>query len=163
MYGRHPHLVRSLVLAGAYAGWKGSLPPDEVDARLRRVRAEAVRPPSEWMDGYLPGFFSGPVPPGAIELDPHDDAREVRPAGMVPMLTAFAEADLREVLPTIDVPTLLLYGEKDTRAPLPVAEALHAAIPRSELVVLPGVGHYVNLAAPDAFNAEIRRFLGAVP
>ena len=79
------------------------------------------------------------------------------------MLTAFAEADLRDVLPTIDVPTLLLHGEKDARASVPVAEALHAAIPGSELVVLPGVGHYVNLAVPDVFDAEIRRFLGAVP
>jgi pimeloyl-ACP methyl ester carboxylesterase len=29
-------------------------------------------------------------------------------------------------------------------------------------VVLPGVGHCLNLEAPDAFNAEVRRFLGAV-
>jgi pimeloyl-ACP methyl ester carboxylesterase len=27
-------------------------------------------------------------------------------------------------------------------------------------VTLPGVGHYNNLEAPDAFNAEVRRFLG---
>ena len=39
VYDRHPHLVRSLVLAGAYAGWKGSLPPAEATARLDRARA----------------------------------------------------------------------------------------------------------------------------
>jgi pimeloyl-ACP methyl ester carboxylesterase len=54
VYQRHPQLVRSLVLAGAYAGWKGSLPPEEVEARLRRVQAEADRPPAEWLDRYLP-------------------------------------------------------------------------------------------------------------
>lgn len=162
VYQRHPHLVRSLVLAGAYAGWKGSLPPDEVAARLQRVRAEAVRPPAEWVDGYLPSFFSGPAPPGATELI-GEMMLEVRPSGLLSMLTAFAAADLREVLPTIAVPTLLLYGELDARAPLAVARALHAAIPTSELVVLPGVGHYLNLAAPAAFDAEIRRFLGTVP
>jgi pimeloyl-ACP methyl ester carboxylesterase len=162
VYQRHPHLVRSLVLAGAYAGWKGSLPAEEVDARLRRVRAEAGRPPSEWLDGYLPGFFSGPPPPGAVELI-RTMSHQIRPTGSVPMLTAFAEADLREVLPTVAVPTLLLYGERDARAPLTVAEELHAAIPGAELVVVPGAGHYLNLAAPRAFDAELRRFLRTVP
>lgn len=33
--GQRPRAVRSLVLVGPYAGWAGSLPPDEVDARLR--------------------------------------------------------------------------------------------------------------------------------
>jgi pimeloyl-ACP methyl ester carboxylesterase len=58
---------------------------------------------------------------------------------------------------------LVVHGALDTRAPLPVAEALHAAVPQSELVLLPGVGHEVNIAAPAQFNAEVRRFLGRVP
>jgi pimeloyl-ACP methyl ester carboxylesterase len=161
LYQHHPKLVRSLLLAGAYAGWKGSLSPEEVEARLRRVRAEAERPPAEWMGGYLPSFFSGPAPPEAIDLV-QMMMSDIRAAGLLPMLTAFADADLREVLPTIAVPTLLLWGEADARAPIrPIAEALLGSIPGSELVVLPGAGHYINLAAPDAFNAEVRRFLGA--
>jgi pimeloyl-ACP methyl ester carboxylesterase len=159
VYQRHPKLVRSLIAAGAYAGWKGSLAPEEVEARLHRVRAECERPPAEWIDGYLPGFFGGTMPPELIE-DVRRMMSDVRPAGLLAMLTAFAEADLTAVLATIDVPTLLLYGELDVRAPRRVAEALHAGIPDSELVVLPGVGHYVNLEAPEAFNAEVRRFLG---
>lgn len=161
VYQRHPQVVRSLVLAGAYAGWKGSLSPEEVETRLRRVRAEGDRPPAEWMDSYLPSFFSGPAPPEVVELV-RTMMLDVRPAGLMPMLTAFAEADLSEVLPTVAVPALLLYGEFDARAPRPVAEALHAGISGSELVVLPGVGHYINLVAPDAFNAEVRRFLVAL-
>lgn len=158
VYRRHPHLVRSLVLAGAYAGWKGSLPPAEVRARLERVRAEIALPPARWVDGYLPGFFAGPVPPETLGLV-RSIMLDVRPAGVLPMLTAFADADLRDVLPTIAVPTLLLYGDADVRAPRPVAEALHAAVPGSRLVWLPGVGHAANLEAPDAFTAEVRRFL----
>jgi pimeloyl-ACP methyl ester carboxylesterase len=74
------------------------------------------------------------------------------------MARASAE-DVRDVLPNIDVPTLLLYGERDVRAPLTVAEALHAAIPSSSLVVLPNVGHVCNVEAPDEFNAAVRDFL----
>ena len=54
-----------------------------------------------------------------------------------------------------------IHGDQDVRAPRPVADALHAAIPGSRLVVLPGVGHVCNLEAPDAFNAAVREFLAA--
>jgi len=40
-----------------------------------------------------------------------------------------------------------------------VAEALHAAIPNSTLVVLDGVGHQSNVEAADRFNAAVRSFL----
>jgi pimeloyl-ACP methyl ester carboxylesterase len=161
VYRRHPRLVRSLVLVSAYAGWRGSLPPEEVAARLARAHRELDLPPATWIDSYLPGFFARPVPPETLDLV-RSMMLDVRPAGARPMLAAFADADLRAVLPTIAVPTLLLYGAADVRAPRPVADALHAAIPNSKLVLLPGVGHQCNLEAPGAFNAELRRFLHAV-
>jgi pimeloyl-ACP methyl ester carboxylesterase len=46
VYRRHPQLVRSLVLASAYAGWKGSLPTAEVEARLARALGELDVPPA---------------------------------------------------------------------------------------------------------------------
>jgi len=161
VYRRHPRLVQSLVLASAYAGWRGSLPPEEVAARLARARRELDLPPSTWIDSYLPGFFARPVPPETLDLV-RSMMLDVRATGTRPMLAAFADADLRAVLPTIAVPTLLIHGAADVRAPRPVAEALHAAIPNSELVLLPDVGHQCNLEAPEPFNAELRRFLHAV-
>ncbi len=62
----------------------------------------------------------------------------------------------------MDVPTLLVYGDADQRSPLPVARDLHAAIPGSQLAVLPGLGHEAFLESPDAFLAEVRRFLGSL-
>jgi pimeloyl-ACP methyl ester carboxylesterase len=162
VYRRHPTRVRSLVLAGAYAGWRGSLPAEEVAARVARIEAELDRPAEEWMDGYLSGFFAGPVPEDTLELV-RSMMREVRPTGMRRMLVAAADADLRNVLPAVAVPTLLLYGAEDTRAPRPVAEAMHRGLPGSRLVLVPGVGHDVALESPAAFDAEIRRFLRSVP
>lgn len=66
------------------------------------------------------------------------------------------------MLPTIDVPTLLIYGDKDVRAPVIVGEDLHARIPRSKLVVVPGVGHILNIEAAERFNAELRTFFRTV-
>ena len=161
VYRHHPDLPRSLVLASGYAGWKGSLPGDEVEARIRRVREEIGRPPETWVDRYLPGFFAREVRP-EILAKVRSIMLDVRPSGTVAMLSAFADADLRDVLPTIAVPTLVLCGDADVRAPRPVAEALHAAIPGSELVVLPGVGHVINLEVPELFDSEVRRFLRSV-
>lgn len=84
---------------------------------------------------------------------------EFHPNGFRAMALATAEADLRDVLAHIDVPTLLLYGDEDVRAPLSVAEALHASIPQSRLVVMPGVGHVSSVEAAERFNLEVRDFL----
>jgi pimeloyl-ACP methyl ester carboxylesterase len=44
-------------------------------------------------------------------------------------------------------------------SPVSVGEELHAQIPGSTFVVIPGPGHMVNLEAPDRFNHEVRSFL----
>ena len=161
VYARHRQLVRSLVLSGAYAGWRGSLPPAEVEARLNRALAELDRPPEKWVDSYLAGFFGRSVPPQAVEAA-RTMMLDVRPAGALSMLTAFANADLRAVLPTIAVPTLLIYGADDIRAPRGVGEALHAAIPGSRMILVPAAGHDVNLEAPEEYDAAVRGFLRMV-
>ncbi len=162
LYRRHPNLPRSLVLASAYAGWAGSLPPDVVAERVRRVMREAELPPSQWVPGYLDGLFSDAAPPEAVEAA-LAIMLEARPGGMRPMAQGFAEADLRGVLPRIRVPTLLLYGDADRRSPPEaVARDLHANIPGSRLVIMSGVGHQCDMEAPDRFNAEVRGFLRSV-
>jgi pimeloyl-ACP methyl ester carboxylesterase len=71
----------------------------------------------------------------------------------------FAKADLRDVLPRVAVPTLLLYGDQDVRAAARVADDIHAGIPGSKQVVIPGAGHACDIDAPERFNAEVRAFL----
>jgi pimeloyl-ACP methyl ester carboxylesterase len=161
VYGRHRQLIRSLVLSGAYAGWRGSLPPAEVEARLNQALADLDRPPAEWVDSYLAGFFGRSVPPQTVEAA-RTTMLDVRRAGALSMVTAFASADLRAVLPTIAVPALLIYGAQDVRAPRGVAEALHAAIPGSRLILVPAAGHDVNLEAPQEYDAAVRTFLRSI-
>ena len=158
LYSRHPQVPSSLLLAGAYAGWAGSLAPEVVAERVARVEGELGRPPEEWAASYISGFLTEGAPPGlADEL--LAIMGSARPEGARRMLHAMAECDLRNVLPQIDVPTLLVYGELDARSPLPVARELHARIPGSQLVVLPGVGHLACAERPDDFNAAVRSFL----
>lgn len=158
LYRRHPTIPMTLVLAAAYAGWAGSLPPEVVEQRLRQSLQLADRPPDQFVRAMIPTLFSESA--SAERVDEFAAIMsEFHPAGFRAMARSLAEADLRDVLPRIDVPTLLLYGDKDVRAPLNVAEDLHAAIPTSRLVVLPGVGHMSSLEAAERFNAEVRSFL----
>jgi pimeloyl-ACP methyl ester carboxylesterase len=160
-YHRHPVLPRSLVLAGAYAGWAGSLPPEVVEERLRQVLQLSYMPPDRLVRAVLPTMFSASASKQTLETFAAN-VSEFHPVGLRVMARSFAEADLRDVLPRIDVPTLLLYGDEDVRAPLNVAEDLHAAIPGSKLEVMPGVGHVSSVEAGERFNAGVRAFLRSV-
>jgi pimeloyl-ACP methyl ester carboxylesterase len=158
LYRRHPTIPAALVLAGAYAGWSGSLPPDVVDQRLRQSLEVSDLPPDRFAAAMIPTMFSDSAPVERVD----EFAVAVsgfRPSGFRAMARSLAEADLRDVLADIDVPTLLLYGDKDVRAPLKVAEELHAAVLTSRLVVLPGVGHVSSVEAAERFNQEVRDFL----
>ena len=44
LYRRHPGHVATLILVDTYAGWKGSLPEDEVRARIEHTRATFAAP-----------------------------------------------------------------------------------------------------------------------
>jgi pimeloyl-ACP methyl ester carboxylesterase len=158
LYRRHPEIPRTLVLASGYAGWAGSLPPAVVEERLQGVLRDVELPPETIVANWLPTLFAEGTPPEVIDEEAAI-MTDYHPAGARSMARSFAEADLRDVLPRIEVPTLLLYGDADERSPLSVAEQLHAGIPTSRLVVLPGIGHMINLEAPERFNDELREFV----
>jgi len=158
LYRRHPGAPATLVLASAYAGWGGSLPADVAAQRLRQALAMSELSGEEFVGTLLPTMFSEGTAPEAVAAF-GASMRSFHPAGLRAMARASA-GNVREVLGRIEVPTLLVYGDQDVRAPLAVAEDLHAAIPGSRLVVLPGVGHACSIEAPDEFNRVVRAFLG---
>jgi pimeloyl-ACP methyl ester carboxylesterase len=157
LYRRSPELVASLILADTYAGWKGSLPELEVQARLEGVR-QARAAGEERFDSTVPGLFAG-EPPAELASLLEAMAADVRPESMWIAASAMAAADLSDVLATIRVPTLLIWGELDGRSPLTVARRFEEAIPDGELVVIPAAGHMSNLEQPELFNDAVRAFL----
>jgi pimeloyl-ACP methyl ester carboxylesterase len=131
LFDRHPAVPRTLILAGAYAGWAGSLPADEVDRRVARVDADMQQPPEEWIPSYMPGLLTKAAPSEMFE-EVKSLMSGVRPA---------------------------VYGDHDVRSPVEVGRALHDGIPGSSLVVLPGVGHLSCVEGAEQFNREVRSFL----
>jgi len=160
LFRRHRVVPRSLVLTSAYAGWLGSLGREVAEERRRWGLSAADQPREEYVREFNETLFVSSVPADVVDAMA-EIVTELHPAGLRAMSNAFADADLRDVLPEIDVPTLLIYGDLDRRSPLPVGEDLHARIPSSQLVVIPGVGHALNLEAPERFADEVRAFLRA--
>ncbi|MDQ6850757.1 MAG: alpha/beta hydrolase [Actinomycetota bacterium] len=161
LYRHRPDLVTALILIDTYAGWKGSLPHDEVWARVAGLREMLAAPPTLF-DPTLPGLFAG-APPGEFVPLLEELAAGVRPKSLQTALLVMAETDQRDLLPEIAVPVLLIWGEQDVRSPLTVARQFEEAIPDAELVVIPACGHVSNLEQPTAVNAAVRAFCRAHP
>ena len=97
------------------------------------------------------------------ELNPHDAANNVTRERI------FAASDLGRGWPDaaalgrIAAPTLLLWGEDDDLVPVRYGHAAAAAIPGSQLVVLPGVGHIPSIDAPRDFVRILTDFAAGRP
>ncbi|MEO8690932.1 MAG: alpha/beta hydrolase [Solirubrobacteraceae bacterium] len=161
LYRHHAELVATLILVDTYAGWKGSLPEEEVRARVVGV-LKTLQGPGEAFDPTFPRLFAGDPPAEFLPLL-DEMAAAVRPESLSNLLRVMAEADLRDALPRIAVPTLLIWGELDLRSPLSVAEKFQQAIPNAQLVVIPNAGHMSNLERPGPFNDAVREFCRTHP
>jgi hypothetical protein len=80
LYRRHSGLVATLILVDTYAGWKGSLPQEEVQARVAGVR-RMLASPGEQFDPTFPGLFAGDPPAEYVPLL-EQIAGDVRPRSL---------------------------------------------------------------------------------
>jgi len=90
------------------------------------------------------------------QLAQHRDASGLANAARG-MLT---QRDARAIssLPHIDIPTLVLVGEHDEGF-LVATDYMAAKVPESTKVIVPAAGHAANIDNPQAFNAEVMKFL----
>jgi pimeloyl-ACP methyl ester carboxylesterase len=78
-----------------------------------------------------------------LALDVHRDCSAETVAAFLP---TFSQHDRATALAALaHVPVVVLAGDKDALCPIEHSRAIAAAIPTSELVVFPGVGHMVHL------------------
>jgi pimeloyl-ACP methyl ester carboxylesterase len=67
---------------------------------------------------------------------------------------------LKRWLGRIGVPTLVLWGESDRIVKPEYGRAMSALIPGARFAVIAGAGHHPEIERPEAFVAEVARFLG---
>ncbi len=75
-------------------------------------------------------------------------------------MAAFANTDFREDLPKVDVPALVIHGDGDGTVPYEGSgKRTHEAVPGSELHVIAGAPHGVNVSNADEWNRVVLAFL----
>ncbi|WP_284176696.1 alpha/beta fold hydrolase [Rhabdaerophilum sp. SD176] len=84
------------------------------------------------------------------------------PGGRQAMIERMRQTILQDPVPvlrTIRAPVLLLWGGKDAMIPVIHAEDYRAVLPRSEVVILPELGHVPHEEAPERSLAPVLEFL----
>jgi pimeloyl-ACP methyl ester carboxylesterase len=156
-YRLYPERIRSLILAGTYAGWRGSLPEAAWKERLAACLEDADGPAEDIVAKFVPGVFTDACPQD-VRAEFSKIVSDFHPIGFRLMSKSSAEVDTRAMLPRISVATLLVWGTDDRRSTPHMAEQFRAAIPNAELAMILNAGHLSNMEQPGVFNAHVRRF-----
>jgi magnesium chelatase accessory protein len=82
-------------------------------------------------------------------------------AGALGMMARWDLHGLQAEMPRFSRPLTLVTGERDVAVPPRVAEAVHAMVPHSRLIRLPGLGHLAHEEAPERAVEIIREATGA--
>ena len=79
---------------------------------------------------------------------------------LVEFLHALEVHDETAALSTLaKVPTLIACGDRDLLTPMEHSQSMAAALPKSELVIVGGAGHLVQLEAPEAIDDALVRLV----
>ncbi len=159
LWRRHPARVRALVLCDTRA-------TADTEA-ARRARAQlAIRVRREGskaaVDAMLPNLISATTRRARPEVEGRlrAIAESIEAETIVRALEGLAgRPDSTGLLPTITVPTLVLHGAEDATVPVDEARAMAGRIPGARLRVVDGAGHLPMVETPEAFDAELGRFI----
>lgn len=158
---RHPHRLRSLVLANTSSAYSAEQRAGWAD----RMQVLERQGPEALLDGAMSRWFTEE----SLTADVHgvqlirqgflDMAPDVRLATM----GNIASVQTTERLSEITAPTLVITGELDLATPHEAGLVIQAQIAGAELVCLEGASHISPCERPEGFNAALLDFLGRQP
>ena len=158
-YRQFPERVRALVLADTFPAPETPEGRKSRNAMADRLLGEGMRP---YADEVL-GKMVAPYASAQVKSHVHHMMAATPPEGAAAALRGRAERpDYRPLLPRVTVPALVVVGRDDEYTPVHDAEAMHAALPDSDLQVIENAAHMPNLERPEEFNAALGTFLARV-
>ncbi|AOS81464.1 MULTISPECIES: alpha/beta fold hydrolase [Hydrogenophaga] len=161
---RRPDKVSRLVLAGTSAAFGKRTDGRDADAWARQFVAQRTAPldagksMAEVAQVLVPQMAGPGALPEGLRLAEHC-------MGGVPAATyrraldCLVTFDRQAALRDIRVPTLLIGGEFDRVAAPSVMKQMAEAIPNARYAELKGIGHLMNLEAPEDFDGLLLDFL----
>ncbi len=156
---RRPELVDKLVLCGTSPSFgkpEGDWQREFIAQRTAPL--DAGQTMADLAQVLVPQMTGPGALPEGLRLATHCMA-QVNPATYRRALEALVTFDRRANLPNIHVPTLVVAGEFDRNAPPAVMQKMAQAIPGSTYLEMKGIGHLMNLEAPDEFDGMLLNFL----
>jgi len=161
---RRPDKVRRLVLAGTSAAFGQRADGQPAPGWAERFVAERTAPldagqsMAQLAQTLVPRMAGPGALPEGLRLAEHCMAG-VPAATYRRALDCLVTFDRQAALGAIRAPTLLMGGEFDRVAAPAVMRRMADAIPMSRYVELRGIGHLMNLEAPDEFDGLLLDFL----
>lgn len=157
---RAPERFAALMLCGTQSAYLAHMTAeardDYLDTRRGMFEAGCVRPDAaERIVAQVLALDA----PAALRLRVRQDVQALRPEGYLAALAASIGWDRRADLSRLTMPVTVVTGERDLVCPPAEAEAIAAACPRGDCIVLPGVGHMPNLEAPEAMTGLLAAFV----
>ena len=164
LVARQPDRVNRLVLCGTSAAFARRSDGARADDWAQRFIAQrtALHDAGHSMDELAQRLIPQMIGPGALPEGlrlAEFCLANVPGATYRRALDALVTFDRQRELASIRVPTLLISGEFDRVAAPAVMRQMAAAIPLARYAELPGIGHLMNLEAPDEFDALLLGFL----
>ena len=159
--------LHSVVFAAAVTPYllQGSDNPDgPLDkATAAQFTAQLTANQDTFYDTFATQFFSVD---DTLAVDESQRQEALREAGQADKLAAlqtmaaWANTDFRDDLAKIDVPVLVIHGDGDATVPFDGSgKRTHEAIPASQLHVIHGGPHGINVSHADEFNRTLIEFL----
>jgi 3-oxoadipate enol-lactonase len=157
---KYPGVFTSMVLADTTSRYL----PAAAGVWAERVKAVSEKGMDAVVDGTLARWFTEPfrrAHPSVMERVA-SYIRATPVAGYIGSCQAIPKINLTDRLKEIKCPTLIIVGEQDAGTPVELARDIHAAMPGSELVIIPAASHLSNIEQPRAFEAALLGFLDRV-
>ncbi len=161
---RRPDLVNRLVLCGTSPAFGRKPDGQSADewqrnfVQSRTAPLDAGQSMQQLAQQLVPGMVGPSAMAEGVKLAAHCMS-QVPASTYRRALEALVTFDRRDGLAAIHVPTLLIAGEHDRNAPPSVMKKMADAIRSSSYHEMKGIGHLMNLEAPDAFDGAVLNFL----
>lgn len=161
--------IRSIVLASAVTPMmmklpnnpEGPLEPTQAAKMTFDLTADA----DKFYENFTRQFFS-PNADGHVlvseteRLEALGQCKQASQAAALEAMQSFGITDFRKDLGKVSVPTLIIHGTADGIVPFDGSGArTHRAVPHSQLYLVEGGPHGINVSHADAFNRALIDFL----
>lgn len=134
-------------------------------AKAGEMTAQLTADREAFLDDFTKQFFSPNADGDVLVSEPQRQQAiglglQADKLAMLEAMQSFGLADFREDLMQVTVPTLVLHGDADGIVPFEGSGArTHEAIAGSELELIAGAPHGLNVSHASEFNAALLRFL----